>query len=211
MKRQRLGENRGGGVGGGGEAIKNDSCCSEAPHHTVCPSVRPFVLQAHLGERSCRGVKGESLGEGDTPSILAGEPEEEPTLLRLPSNRSEDRLQEPSSGRCATSVDNMVVVPWKSLLGGLSVSISPLRFRGPRMLGRMQLMGLWLLRTVCRRRVGLGMGLGVKPLLLTRICRDGEKHCFLSIPRVGEGAGDTGTKSIRFGEEDEDFSKSLSL
>lgn len=27
------------------------------------------------------------------------------------------------------------------------------------------------------RRVGLGMGLGVRPLLLTRICSEGEKHC----------------------------------
>lgn len=42
-------------------------------------------------------------------------------------------------------------------------------------------------------------------------------HCvhirftFFPIPLVGEGAGDTGTKSIRFGDEDADFSKSLSL
>lgn len=82
------------------------------------------------------------------------------------------------------------------------------------------------------------MGLGVRPLLLTKICRDGEKHCcssrtsksgqeknissealhnhnahntFFPIPLVGDGAGDTGTKSIRFGDDDEDFSKSLSL
>lgn len=34
---------------------------------------------------------------------------------------------------------------------------------------------------------------------------------FLPIPLVGEGAGDTGTKSMRFGDEDADFSKSLSL
>lgn len=27
------------------------------------------------------------------------------------------------------------------------------------------------------RRVGLGIGLGVRPLLLTRICSEGEKHC----------------------------------
>lgn len=73
--------------GGQGWPIKSLFCCSGAPH--LC---RLSVLQAHLGERSCRGVKGESLGEGDTPSILAGEPEEEPTLLRLPSNTSEDRL-----------------------------------------------------------------------------------------------------------------------
>lgn len=37
---------------------------------------------------------GELLEEGDTPSILAGESEEEPTLLRLPSRRSGDRLVE---------------------------------------------------------------------------------------------------------------------
>lgn len=33
------------------------------------------------------------------------------------------------------------------------------------------------LGTDLKRRVGLGMGLGVRPLLLTRIWRDGEKHC----------------------------------
>lgn len=46
----------------------------------------------HLGEKSWRGVKGELLEEGETPSILAGEPEEEPTLLRLPSSNSGDKL-----------------------------------------------------------------------------------------------------------------------
>lgn len=71
----------------------------------------------------------------------------------------------------------------------------------------MQLMGLWLLRVV-NRVVGLGMGLGGSPLLLTKLCKDGEKHCF-PIPRVGDGAGDTGMKSMRFGEAD--FSTSLSL
>ena len=30
-----------------------------------------------------------------------------------------------------------------------------------------------------KRRVGLGIGLGVRPLLLTRICSEGEKHCCL--------------------------------
>lgn len=35
----------------------------------------------------------------------------------------------------------------------------------------------WLNRTHLKRRVGLGTGLGVRPLLLTRIWRDGEKHC----------------------------------
>lgn len=37
------------------------------------------------------------------------------------------------------------------------------------------------------------------------------KCTFLPIPLVGDGAGDTGTKSMRFGDEDADFSKSLSL
>ena len=37
-------------------------------------------------------------------------------------------------------------------------------------------------------RVGLGLGLGVKALLLTGCCRDGEKHCLPS--RVGDN--DTG-------------------
>lgn len=36
-------------------------------------------------------------------------------------------------------------------------------------------------------------------------------HTFFPIPLVGDGAGDTGTKSIRFGDEEADFSKSLSL
>lgn len=31
--------------------------------------------------------------------------------------------------------------------------------------------------TDLKRRVGLGMGLGVRPLLLTRIWSEGEKHC----------------------------------
>lgn len=89
--------------------------------------------------------------------------------------------------------------------------ILPFRLIGPKMLGLMQLMGLWLLllsthkvpkkqvknkhhhmliltdmasssiKTACvhlKRRVGLGIGLGVRPLLLTKICRDGEKHCY---------------------------------
>lgn len=36
-------------------------------------------------------------------------------------------------------------------------------------------------------------------------------NTFFPIPLVGDGAGDTGTKSIRFGDDDVDFSKSLSL
>lgn len=51
-------------------------------------------VRDHLGERSWRGVRGELLEEGDTPSILAGESEDEPTLLRLPSKKSGDRLVE---------------------------------------------------------------------------------------------------------------------
>lgn len=55
-------------------------------------------------------MKGELLEEGETPSILAGDPEEEPTLLRLPSSNSEER-HELSSDSWVTSDDNMVVVP----------------------------------------------------------------------------------------------------
>lgn len=33
--------------------------------------------------------------------------------------------------------------------------------------------------TDLNRRVGLGIGLGVRPLLLTSICSEGEKHCCL--------------------------------
>ena len=45
-------------------------------------------LLVHLGDRSWRDVKGELLEEGETPSILPGDPVEEPTLLRLPSSSS---------------------------------------------------------------------------------------------------------------------------
>lgn len=72
-------------------------------------------------------------------------------------------------------------------------------FNGPRTLGLMQLMGLWLLRVV-NRVVGLGIGLGGNPLLLTKLCKDGEKH-WASNSRVGDGAGDTGMKSMRFGRQ----------
>lgn len=37
-------------------------------------------------------------------------------------------------------------------------------------------------------RVGLGLGLGVKALLLTGCCRDGEKHCLPSL--VGDSDSD---------------------
>lgn len=51
-------------------------------------AVRPPPV-VHLGDRSWRDVKGELLeDDGDTPSILPGESMDEPTLLRLPSNRS---------------------------------------------------------------------------------------------------------------------------
>lgn len=52
-------------------------------------------LGSHFGDKSCREAKGELLDEeGDTPSILPGESVEEPTLLRLPSSRSGEWLQE---------------------------------------------------------------------------------------------------------------------
>ena len=57
----------------------------------------PFSLSlcAHFGDKSCRQAKGELLEEeGDTPSIFPGESVEEPTLLRLPSNRSGEWLKE---------------------------------------------------------------------------------------------------------------------
>lgn len=55
------------------------------------------------------------------------------------------------------------------------------------------------------------MGLGGSPLLLTNICKDGEKHCFPN-PLVGDGAGETGVKSILLGEYNfSGLSKSLSL
>lgn len=49
--------------------------------------------RAHFGDKSWREAKGELLDEeGDTPSILPGEPEEEQTLLRLPSSKSGEWL-----------------------------------------------------------------------------------------------------------------------
>lgn len=54
-----------------------------------------FSLSAHFGDKSCRQAKGELLEEeGDTPSIFPGESVEEPTLLRLPSNRSGEWLKD---------------------------------------------------------------------------------------------------------------------
>lgn len=44
------------------------------------------------------------------------------------------------------------------------------------------------------RRVGLGIGLGVRPLLLTRICSDGEKHCCLTVRETK----DKNNKEIKF-------------
>lgn len=148
-------------------------------------------------------------GDSVTVLPLAKESEEELTLLVLPSRISEDK-HELRSVRCVTSGESMFVVPWKSLFGWLSVSISPFLLIGPSTLGLIQLIGLWLLLFE-NLLVGLGIGLGGNPLLLTNICRDGEKHCF-PIPLVGEGAGETGMKSILFGDEDfSDLSKSLSL
>lgn len=87
-------------------------------------------------------MKGELLDEeGETPSIFPGESVDELTLLKLPSSGSGE-WHELRSEKLETSEDNMVVVPWKSLLGWLSVSISPLRLIGPRMLALMQLIGL---------------------------------------------------------------------
>ena len=51
-------------------------------------------LLVHLGDRSWRDVKGELLEEGETPSILPGDPVEEHTLLRLPSSNSGLGLRE---------------------------------------------------------------------------------------------------------------------
>lgn len=165
----------------------------------------------HLDESSSTGINGEAAWAGDTGESVvvltfAGELQEDPALLLFPSRVSED-THTPGSDSCATSEESMLVMPWKNLFGWYSVSISHFLFNGPRTLGLMQLMGLWLLRVV-NRVVGLGIGLGGNPLLLTKLCKDGEKHCF-PIPRVGDGAGDTGMKSMRFGEAD--FSTSLSL
>lgn len=44
-----------------------------------------------------------------------------------------------------------------------------------------------------------------------RVRRSKTLCTFFPIPLVGDGAGDTGTKSMRFGEEEADFSRSLSL
>lgn len=48
-------------------------------------------------------------------------------------------------------------------------------------------------------------------LPLTQIISLLHQPTFFPIPLVGDGAGDTGTKSMRLGDEDADFSKSLSL
>lgn len=166
---------------------------------------------SHLGERSSIKMNEEHelvhATEDSAEALpVASESEDKPLLLLLPSNTSEHELR---SDSFAASGDSMLVVPWKSLLGWLSVSISPFLFRGPRTLGLMHLTGLWLL--LHENRLGLGTGLGGNPLLLTNICKDGEKHCFPN-PRVGEGAGETGVKSILFGEYNFScLSKSLSL
>lgn len=86
-----------------------DQGFSKLPSSSPCFTF-PLRFPDHFGERSWRGVKGELLEEGETPSILAGDPEEEPTLLRLPSSNSEER-HELSSDSWVTSDDNMVVVP----------------------------------------------------------------------------------------------------
>lgn len=58
------------------------------------PEKRLLWFRPHFGDKSCRQAKGELLDEeGDTPSIFPGESVEEPTLLRLPSNRSGEWLR----------------------------------------------------------------------------------------------------------------------
>lgn len=94
---------------------------------------------------------------------------------------------------------SILVDPWKTLLGWLSVSISPFLLIGGRTLGLMHLTGLWLLE----KRLGLEKELGGSPLLFTNIFPN---------PLVGDGAGDTGVKSILFGEYNfSGLSQSLSL
>lgn len=166
---------------------------------------------SHLGERSSIKMNGEHELEhatGDSAGALpvASESEDKPLLILLPSKISEHELK---SDNCAGLVDSMLVVPWKGLLGWLSISISPFLLRGPRTLGLMHLTGLWLL--LLEKCLGLRTGLGGIPLLLTNICKDGDKHCFPN-PLVGEGAGETGVKSILLGEYNfSGLSKSLSL
>lgn len=166
---------------------------------------------SHLGERSSIKMNGEhelehATGASAVVLPLASDSEDKPLPLLLPSKISEHELR---SDNCAASGDSILVVPWKSLLGWLSVSISPFLLRGARTLGLMHLIGLWLL--LVEKRLGLGTGLGGNPLLLTNICKDGEKHCFPN-PLVGDGAGETGVKSILLGEYNFScLSKSLSL
>lgn len=78
---------------------------------------------------------------GDSAGALpvASESEDKPLLILLPSKISEHELR---SDNCEASVGSMLVEPWKSLLGWLSVSISPFLLRGPRTLGLMHLTGL---------------------------------------------------------------------
>lgn len=54
-------------------------------------------------------------------------------------------------------------------------------------------------------------GRGQNQDLESRFTRRLAALTFFPMPRVGDGAGDTGTKSIRFGDDDDDLSKSLSL
>lgn len=164
---------------------------------------------SHLGERSSIKMNEEHGLEhatGDSAGALpvASESEDKPLLTLLPSKISEHELK---SDNCVASVDSMLVAPWNGLLGWLSISISPFLLRGPRTLGLMHLTGLWLLLEKC---LGLGTELGGTSLLPTNICKDGDVH--FPNPLVGEGAGETGVKSILFGEYNfSGLSKSLSL
>ena len=69
------------------------------PFHLYLVSLNPALAHLaspliHLGDRSWRDVKGELLEEGETPSILPGDPVDEHTLLRLPSSSSGLGLRE---------------------------------------------------------------------------------------------------------------------
>lgn len=71
--------------GHGGQPLENQRASLERGSRLFRP---------HFGDKSCRQAKGELLDEeGDTPSIFPGESVEEPTLLRLPSNRSGEWLR----------------------------------------------------------------------------------------------------------------------
>lgn len=96
------------------------------------------------------------------------------------------------------------VGPWKNLFGWSSNAISAFLFNGPRILGVIVLVGLWLLLIV-NSSIGLATGARGEPVQLIQVCDDVEEHS-CSIPIGGEAAGD---KSKHFGEAG--FSRLLSL